>query len=197
MVALCWSIITIAQEQNEAQVEVINGMEVYIMNEPVRPYQVISDSKQKANWWGGLTGGTVNGSIHKKVDLFTRAVKEKITEEQKQGDAILYKGDKSVQIIAFTDKATPQTERRAKVKEINGVQVFIMAKPLADFQVVKQKRDGYKWKTKFTSGLVHYSIEEDVKRYTKRFKKWSNAHKINAIYYTNGRKASGIVFNNQ
>ena len=70
----------------------------------------------------------------------------------------------------------------AKVKEIEGVQVYIHAEPLREYEVVESKTGGIKAKSYFSKGLINNSIEEDVIQFVKKLTKWNK--NLDGIIYS-------------
>ena len=69
-----------------------------------------------------------------------------------------------------------------------------MCEPLKEFRVVKSKRGGIKWKSAFTGGLLNNSIEQDLMKFAKKYKKMYSKHQIDALYYTSGKSCDSITF---
>ena len=106
---------TVAQNSNNLLVRVrrIDGVEAYILCEPVRDYTTLVDAGTGLKAESLLTGGIVNKSIADRVEQFIR----KITKENARVDAVIYSADKRIVGIQFTDKATPDTKRLEKFQE--------------------------------------------------------------------------------
>lgn len=181
-------------QEHLARVYKLNGIEVYIMNEPLRAYEIVYDKGAGLNFTSFLTGGLINNSISTRINKFVNGVLKKAKKEGKHIDAIIYSGGKNVIAIKFTEEATPENERLARVRRIHGIPVYVMADPVDKFKIVKSKGGGIKVKSAVTGGLINNSIEEDLEKFARKFKKLYNQGKIDAIYYTSGKKCEGIKF---
>ena len=78
------------QTKNIARVQKINGIEAYILAEPLRDYEVVFGGDNKIQWTSFLTGGLVNSSIESKVSKFVKAVQDK-SEEEGSEEKMMYK----------------------------------------------------------------------------------------------------------
>ncbi len=183
-----------AQKNYFAEVYVVNGVEAYILNEPVRPYEIVYGKGQGVNWSSAITGGLINNSISTKVGKFIKSVVKKAEKDGKKIDAIIYTSGKNVTAIRFTDEPTKETKQKAKVHRLNGIPTYVMCEPYKDFRVVKSKKGGIKWKSAITGGLINNSIEQDLMKFAKKYKKMYNKKQIDALYYTSGKSCDGIVF---
>jgi hypothetical protein len=183
-----------SQQKDFAEVYVVNGIEAYILNEPVRPYEIVYGKGQSLNWGSYLTGGLVNPSISSKVGKFIKGIVKKAQEEGKEIDAIIYTSGKNVTAIKFTDEPTDKNLRKARVHRLNGIPTYVMCEPYKKFRVTKSKGGGVKWKSAFTAGLINNSIEEDLMKFAKKYKKMYSKGQVDALYYTSGKSCDGIKF---
>ncbi|HYK76527.1 MAG TPA: hypothetical protein VEV16_06090 [Daejeonella sp.] len=178
------------QESQEglARVNKVQGIEVYILSEPLRDYEVISDVSNGINATSAVTGGMVNESIADKASNFVR----RAMKENSRIDAVVYSSGKRVVGIRFKDAATPQTKGIARVKKVNGFDTYILAEPLKDYEVLANKGGGIKWKSYLTGGLINNSIEDDVEKLVKKLQ--GNGTSIDGIIYSAGKSASGFRY---
>ena len=181
-------------QKNLAKVYKINGIDVYILNEPLRAYEAVYDKGTGLNFGSYLTGGLFNKSVSGKVTKFVKGVLKKAQKEGKHIDAIIYSGGKSVIAVKYTDQPTKDTDGIARVQRINGIPIYAMCEPLRDFRTVDTKGGGIKWKSAVTGGVLNNSIEEDLAKFAKKFKKMYNKGKIDALLYTGGKTCDGIRF---
>ncbi|AMC10879.1 hypothetical protein Lupro_06305 [Lutibacter profundi] len=187
---------SLAQKKYFAEVYVVNGVEAYILNEPVRPYEIVYGKGQSINWSSYLTGGLINNSISTKVGKFIKGIVKKATKDNKQIDAVIYTSGKNVTAIKFTDEPTSETKQKATVHRLNGIPTYVMCEPYNEFRVAKSKKGGIKWKSAFTAGLINNSIEQDLMKFAKKYKKMYTKNQIDALYYTSGKSCDGIIFDN-
>ena len=180
--------------QETARVNKINGIEVYVLCEPIRAYEVILGEGKSLQWSSLLSGGLINESVATKVTKYVTAVQEKALEENLTFDAIIYTNGKSVSAVKFTEEKTNDNDRIAEVQKIDGIPVFVLNEPLKKHTVEKDKGGGIKWKSLVTAGLVNNSIEEDIQKFVDRFKSYFKKNKIDALHYTNGKECNGIKF---
>lgn len=181
--------------QNLAKVQKVNGKEVYILSEPIRPYEVVMGKGNSLKWSSFLTGGLINESVSTKAASFVNHVKKEAEKESIDFDAIVYTNGKKVIAVKFTDAATPETDRIAEVQKMDGYPVYVMSEPLEKYTVEADKGPGIKWKSFLTVGLLNNSIEQDMDKYADRFRAKLKKGKIDALQYTSGKTAIGIKFN--
>jgi hypothetical protein len=194
ILALFITSLTFAQKEQYSRVRKINGIETYVLAEPLRDYEVVFGGNKKIQWGSFITGGLLNASIETKISQYIRALQEKSEETGENFDAIVYTSGKHVSAIKFTDEATEETERIATVQKMEGIPLFILGEPLLDYTVELDKGGGIKWKSLVTAGLMNNSIEEDVSKFVKRMEGKYKRNKIDAILYANGKEADGIKF---
>ena len=183
-----------SQQTNFAEVYVVNGVEAYILNEPVREYEIVYGKGQSLNWGSYFTGGLINPSISSKVGRFIKGIVKKATEDGKEFDAIIYTSGKNVVAVKFTDKETKENAKKAKVHRLNGIPTYVMCEPYKNFRVTKSKGGGIKWKSAITGGIINNSIEEDLMKFARKYKKMYSKGMIDALYYTSGKSCDGIKF---
>ncbi len=177
-----------------AKVYKINGIDVYILNEPLREYEVVYDKGTGLNFGSYLTGGLFNKSVSGKVTKFVKGVSKKAKNEEKQIDAIIYSGGKIVIAVKYIDQPNKETDRIAQVQRLNGIPMYAMCEPIRNFKTVETKGGGIKWKSAVTGGVINNSIEEDLAKFARKFKKLYNKEKIDALLYTGGKTCDGIKF---
>lgn len=189
-----FSLVTFSQSEQFAEVFVFSDIETYILNEPVRPYEVVYGKGQGINWMSMLTGGGKNESIAQKVKKFAKAVSKKAKEDGKTVDALVYTGGKEVKAVKFTDEPTKKTKLKAKINELDGIPIYVMCEPLNKFSVVTKKGGGLKWKSVITKGLINNSIEQDLMKFTNKLKEDYNNKEIDAVQYVDKISCVGIKF---
>ena len=194
LLTFLFTINSFSQIKNYAEVYVVNGLEAYILNEPVRPYEIVYGKGQGINWSSALTGGLINSGISSKVGKFIKGIVKKAKKEGKEVDAVIYTSGKNITAIKFTDEATPENKQKARVHRLNGIPTYVMCEPYKEFRVAKSKGGGIKWKSALTGGLMNNSIEQDLMKFAKKYKKMYSKKKIDALYYTSGKSCDGIVF---
>ncbi|HRN92332.1 MAG TPA: hypothetical protein PLE75_03415 [Ferruginibacter sp.] len=191
---LSFTLFTTINAQDIARVNKINGIEVYILSEPIRKYDVVMGQGNTIQWTSFVTGGLVNDNIATKITKYVRALQDKATSEKIVFDAIIYTNGKSVSAIKFTDEKTEENDRVAEVQKMSGIPVFIMSEPLKNYTVENEKGGGVKWKSLVTAGLANNSIEEDIQKYVGKFQNLFKKGKIDAIQYSRGRDCNGIKY---
>lgn len=141
-----------------------------------------------------MTGGLINPSISSKVARFIKGLVKKGTEEGVEFDAIIYTSGKNVVAVKFTDEETKDNKRKARVHRLNGIPTYVMCEPYKKFRVAKSKGGGIKWKSAVTGGIINNSIEEDLLKFARKYKKMYSKGAIDALYYTSGKACEGIKF---
>lgn len=190
------SLTTIDKANNSqlAKVNKVNGIEVYILSEPLRKYEVVMGKGKSVPWLSVVSGGIVNDNIASKVSKYIKAVQKKALEENISFDAILYTNGKSVSAIKFTDKITEKNDRLAEVQKIDGISVFVLSEPLKKYTIKTGKGGGVKWKSLVTGGLANNSIEQDIQKYIGKFDKEIKSGEIDGLLYLRGKECNGIKF---
>src|SRR5919107_1884389 len=122
---------TFAQKADDmlARVRKINGVEAYILCEPLRDYNVLVDVGTGLKAESLLTGGLVNKSISDRVEQFVR----KVTKENGKVDAVIYSTGKRIIGVSFKDNATAKNKGLARVSKVGGDPVFVMNEPVSDY----------------------------------------------------------------
>jgi hypothetical protein len=177
-----------------SRVYTVNGVDAYIMSEPVREYEIVLGKDKPLNILSVLTGGLVNNNIKTKVSALVNALMKKAEEDGVQIDAVIYTSGKAITGIKYTDQKTDENDRKAEVQKMSGIPLYIMADPYEDYKVVSDEGGGIKWKSLVTAGLINNSIEEDISKYVGKFEKKYRNGKIDAILYNGGKEAMGIKF---
>ena len=190
LVAIIISNSAIYSQSNEtelARVKKMNGIETYIMCEPLREYDVVVDVNTGAKAESILTGGLINKSISGRVEQFiNRAKKENVNF-----DAIVYTSGKRIIGVKFKDAGTEKNRGIGKVFRMKGHPVFVMCEPLKGYEVLKSKGGGIKWKSAFTAGLINNSIEEDVEKIVKKLEDVKN---VEAFLFDGTKEGEAIKF---
>lgn len=183
-----------AQDVPLAKVNKVNGVEVYVLSEPLRDYEVVFGGDNKIQWGSFVTAGIVNSSIETRMSKFVKAVQEKSEEEGKEFDAVIYTDGKNVSAIKFTEEKTDENERMAEVQKMEGIPLYIMSEPNTSYTVEVDRGGGIKWKSLVTAGLINNSIEQDVEQIVKKLDRKHRKGKIDAIMYADGKQGDGIKF---
>jgi len=182
------------QKNNLAKVNKVNGVEAYILSEPLRDYEVVMGGDNKIQWGSFVTGGIINSSIETRVSKFIKTLQEQSKEEGIKFDAVVYTDGKNISAIKFTEEKTDENERMAEVQKMAGIPLYILSEPLLDYTVEYDKGGGIKWKSLMTAGLMNNSIEQDVEQFVKALDGKFKRDKIDAIMYADGKEADGIKF---
>jgi hypothetical protein len=173
---------------NLARVKRVNGIEAYILCEPVRPYEVVVDAGTGLKAESLLTGGLVNKSIAGRVEQFVR----NILKQNAKVDAVVYTAGKRIVGVIFTDGENSKEAGMARVSRMMGYYVFVMNEPVVDYAVLNNKSGGIKWKSLVTAGVVNNSIEEDVQEMVKKLQNRA----ADAMLFEGGKEGMTIMFKN-
>lgn len=175
-----------------AKVTRINGKEVYFMNEPLCPYDIVFDVGTSAKFASLLTAGLVNEGVSDKASQFVKKAMKEAEDEKYDFDAIVYSSGKRVIAIKFKEVSN----QLAKVQKVEGVEIFILSEPLLSYDVAGSKRSGLKLKSLLTVGLVNNSVEQDVAEFVNKLLKDAEQdnEKIDAVLYGAGKSAISIKF---
>jgi hypothetical protein len=167
-------------------VKKINGVEVYVMNEPLRKYETVVDVGTGAKAESLLTGGLINKSISGRIEQFIKKAKK----ENENIDAVIYGAGKTITAVRFTDKAT-KNQGMATVTKLKGLPLFVMCEPVDDYEVLRSEGGGIKWKSALTAGIVNNSIEEDVEKICDKL---DGVRGIEAFYLDGSKEGQAIKF---
>jgi hypothetical protein len=181
--------------QIKSKVQKVNGIEVYLLAEPVREYETLKGGGKGIQWGSVITGGLVNESIATKVSKYINKLAKQYKYENIKFDAVIYTNGKQMTAIKFTDEKTPENDRIAVVQKIEAIPFFVMSEPIKDYDFIKKIRGGIKWKSALTGGLINNSIEQDLLKFAKKMEKKFWRKQISAIMYKRGKKAIAIKFN--
>ncbi|PRY28549.1 hypothetical protein CLV58_12928 [Spirosoma oryzae] len=189
LLLLITSVCAFAQEQGDylARVKKVNGVEVYIMNEPLVDYEVVADVNTGLKAESLLTGGLINKSISGRVEQFINRVKK----ENANVDAVVYSSGKRIVGVKFEQKATAKNKGIARVSKIKGMPLFIMCEPLKSYRVLQSRGGGIKWKSAFTAGVINNSIEEDVEKIVNKL---YGVNGIDGFYFDGTKEGQAISF---
>lgn len=174
------------EDNSLARVKRVNGIEAYILCEPVRPYQVVVDAGTGLKAESLLTAGLVNKSIAGRVEQFVH----NITKQNAKVDAVIYSAGKRMVGVIFTDKGDGKDVGMARVSRVMGYPVFVMNEPVSNYSVINSKSGGIKWKSLVTAGVVNNSIEEDVQEMVKKLQNRA----ADAMLFEGGKDGMAIMF---
>ncbi|GAA4450358.1 hypothetical protein GCM10023189_10860 [Nibrella saemangeumensis] len=179
-----------------ARVEKIQGVETYVMSEPLREYDVAFKVETGLKMASLATGGVVNEGVSDKAEQFIRHAVKQGKKDNKEFDAVLISGSKTAVAIKFKTQATEQNKGLARVKKVDGYELYVLSEPVREYDRVVDATGGLKAKSYFTSGLVNNSIEEDMAQFVKRVKKEAAEDKkdFEAVIYSGGKSAIGVKF---
>ncbi|RRB06979.1 hypothetical protein [Larkinella rosea] len=180
--------------QSNARVEKIQGIETYVMCEPLRAYETVFEISSGAKAASLFTGGVVNEGVSDKASQFVRRASKQGKNDNKEFDAVVISGSKTAIAVKF--KGDGGEKGMAKVRKIDGLAVYVMNEPLKDYETVVDASGGLKAKSYFTGGIVNNSIEEDIEQFVRRVKKEADEIKkpIDAVVYSSGKRAIGVKF---
>ena len=178
--------------QVTSKVYKVNGIEAYLLAEPIREYEVIKGGGKGIQWGSFITGGIINESISTKVTKYIKKLTKYYKDQNIKFDAIIYTNGKQMSAIKFTDEKTEENDRIATVQRIEGIPFFVMSEPKAKYVFVKTIGGGIKWKSALTAGLINNSIEQDLMKFARKMKKKFRKKQINAIMYERGKRASAM-----
>jgi ribosomal protein L25 (general stress protein Ctc) len=84
-----------------ARVQKIEGVEVYILSEPLKEYEVLNSKKGGFKMKSALTAGLVNNSIEEDVAQFVQKLVKDSEKDNEKIDGIVYGAGKSAAGIKF------------------------------------------------------------------------------------------------
>lgn len=189
LMAFAWCLSINAQNDSFdlGRVKKINGIEAYIMCEPLRDYETIVDIGTGFKAESVITGGLVNKSISGRIEQFIKRAKK----ENSNIDAVVYSSGKRIVGVKFKDKATEKTKGIARVSKIKGHFVFVMCEPLTSYDILTTKGGGIKWKSYVSGGLVNNSIDEDVEKIANKL---DSVNGVDAFLFDGSKEGAAIAF---
>ena len=173
-----------------ARVKKVNGLEVYIMSEPLTEYETVVDVGTGLKAESLLTAGLINKSISGRVEQFVNRVKK----ENANVDAVVYSSGKRIIGIKFTSTATANDKGIARVTKMKGMPVFVMCEPVNKYDVLQSKGGGIRWKSYLSAGVINNSIEEDVEKIVSRL---VAVRGVDGFYFDGTKEGQAISFKNQ
>lgn len=84
-----------------ARVQKVEGVEVYVLSEPMKDYEVFNSKKGGVKLKSYLTGGLVNNSIEEDVSQFVSKLVKDSEKENEKIDGIVYGAGKNAVGIKF------------------------------------------------------------------------------------------------
>lgn len=187
LIAFHFSMVAQPTEKDLARVKKVNGLEVYVMNEPLQAYDVVVDVTTGLKAESVLTGGLVNKSISGRISQFVNRVKK----ENPNVDAVIYASGKRIIGVKFKGEILESNKGLARVNKMQGMPVFVMCEPVNTYIMLKSKGGGIKWKSAVTAGLINNSIEDDVEKIVKKL---DNVKNIEAFYFDGTKEGDAIAF---
>lgn len=180
--------------QEKSKVQKVDEIEVYILAEPVREYESVKSSGKGIQWGSFASGGLINESIATRVNKYIKQLAKEYKDENIEFDAIIYTDGKHMTAVKFTDEKTDENDRIAIVQKIEGIPFFVMSEPLNEYELVETIGGGIKLRSAASMGLVNNSIEQDLKKFTKKMTKKYKKNEISAIIYVQEKEAKAIKF---
>ena len=189
--------ITIAYSQGkQAQVDNVQGLDVFILNQPVAKYKVVVRMKtfSMANLNVGTiaTQGADRESASEKVNKYVNQILRQAEKDSIEVDAMIYSGGKSAIGIVYTED---ENQGVATVRQMYGLDIYAFCQPLTAYDYVQTKRamSGYMGSSA-TYGVLDSSIEENVEKLAKRLKRKKKKHGTTGVLYNSGKKGGGIKY---
>jgi len=84
-----------------AKVSKLEGIEVYVMNEPLRDYESTVDVTTGAKAKSYISGGLVNNTVEEDMAQYVRRAIKEAEESSKKIDAVVYSGGKRAIGVSF------------------------------------------------------------------------------------------------
>lgn len=170
-----------------ARVKKINGVEAYVMCEPLRDYETVTDAGTGFKAESVASGGVFNKSISGRIEQFIKRAKK----ENENFDAIVYTSGKRVVSVRFTDKPTQATKGIGRATKMKGMPVFVMCEPVTPYEYLQSRGGGVKWKSAMTGGIINNSIEEDVEKIVSKL---NGVRGVEAFLFDGTKEGDAIRF---
>jgi hypothetical protein len=62
-------------------------------------------------------------------------------------------------------------QQKSKVQKVNGIEVYLLAEPIREYETLKSGGKGIQWGSAITGGLINESIATKVTKYIKKLAK--------------------------
>lgn len=91
--------------------------------------------------------------------------------------------------MSFTLTMTDEEKKGlGKVQKIEGIEIYVMSEPLREYEIVEDV-------SVYDAGISQQYVDDWMMKYVKKAKKLIEDGKtVDAIVYTNGKKASAVKF---
>jgi ribosomal protein L25 (general stress protein Ctc) len=83
------------------RVQKINGLEVYVLSEPLKQYEVLNQKGGGVKWKSAITGGLVNNTIEEDVEKLVSRLLDDAKKDKEKLDAVVYSAGKSAIGVKF------------------------------------------------------------------------------------------------
>ncbi|MEM8896255.1 MAG: hypothetical protein AAGC88_16875 [Bacteroidota bacterium] len=173
-----------------AKVQSIDGKQVYVLNQPLRQYEVVGEVKTGVKFLSLLTRGIISEDIAAKSAQFTRKAIRKYDKKAVDFDAVLYTGGRSAHVVRFTNPDDQNQNGIAVVSEVNGLTPFVLAEPMFDYVTERNVSNLISLRSFFTYGFWNNSIEQDTKGFAKKANR--KVEDANYIAYDTGKRVTII-----
>lgn len=90
-----------AKDIGIGKVQKMNGLEIYVLGEPLRAYDVVNKKGGGLKIKSGLTGGLVNNSIEEDIEQMVNRIQKDAEKDKKTIDAVIYSTGKSAIGVKF------------------------------------------------------------------------------------------------
>ena len=92
-------------------------------------------------------------------------------------------------VMGFTRTLTDDEKKGlARVQKIEGIEVYVMSEPLREYEVVGDV-------SVYDTGFGEQYVDDWMNKYVKKAKKLvEDGKQVDAIIYTNGKKATAVKF---
>lgn len=186
-ITMCSNLFAQTGKNDLARVKKVNGVEIYVLSEPLREYETVADVGTGFKAESILTGGLVNKSISERMSQFVKRVKS----DNPSVDAVIYSSGKRVVGIKFKKEGSAEDIGIARVIRYKGLYTFVMCEPLINYEILKTKGGGVKWKSAITGGVINNSIEDDVQKIIDKLKDLKG---VEAFLFDGSKEGSAISF---
>lgn len=170
-------------ERGIAKVDMVNGLEIYFMSEPLRKYEELFTVSLETNHKDKLEEKL---SLSRKISTLSEKAREEAAKRSVKIDGIIYNEGFTALAIIFTDNEITK-ERLAEAYQYLGVELYLFAQPINEVHEFENK--------KIKLPPSNQSLFEDIwsSNLTDKVKKMKK-RKFEAIIYRQGKRFQYVTY---
>ncbi len=117
-----------------ARVQKMEGIEIYIMSEPLRDYDIVEEYAFPRIKKRGRTNQEIAEEHKNALNVAAQKAAQKTSTHLQTVDAIIYTGGDHATMIRFKDRAL-SSKGLARVYKISGREMYVMCDPMLEYEI--------------------------------------------------------------